>query len=488
MPTGVTVSFAPGGPNAADDAIVALVETLVRPGRDGRRHVGPGPRRPGPSTGGLGGERQTFRSRLSGSRCRGPRSRRAAGGHSGQGYPAPTMSPLTKFGLQIPSFTYGDSADVGPDGLFEQVVSIATTAETSGFDSVWVMDHLFQIPGIGQMDEPMFEAYTLLGGLAARTRRARLGAMVTGVTYRNPALLAKEVTTLDVLSGGRAVLGIGAAWFEAEHQGLGFAFPPLSERFDRLEEALVICRSMFTEEAPSFDGRYYRIDGAINRPRPVHEGGPPILIGGGGERRTLRLVAEQADACNLFGDAATIRHKLDVLARHCDEVGRDPATITKTRLGTLVIGASAPEAEGKADALEPARRHGRSHVRGHGDQRRSRCRRRTGGRPLRHRSRRPHLQHARRPEPGGRGPGRPDPHRGLRRPRRGRLRWSQRERARVPGARDGGPEATPPTVLLVEPDDCGRSTSSSTGRAMAMPSTGRWPRHRWAGPRGTRSW
>jgi F420-dependent oxidoreductase-like protein len=265
------------------------------------------------------------------------------------------MTALTKFGLQIPSFSYGDAAASGPGGLFEQVVSIASTAESSGFDSVWVMDHLFQIPGIGQIDEPMFEAYTLLGGLAARTARARLGAMVTGVTYRNPALLAKEVTTLDVLSGGRAVLGIGAAWFEAEHQGLGFSFPPLSERFDRLEEALVICRAMFTQEAPSFDGRYYRIEGAINRPRPVQEGGPPILIGGGGERRTLRLVAEHADACNLFGDADTIRHKLEVLARHCDDVGRDPATITKTRLGTLVIGASAREAQDKADALKAAR-------------------------------------------------------------------------------------------------------------------------------------
>src|SRR5580658_3402742 len=217
------------------------------------------------------------------------------------------MTALTKFGLQIPSFTYGDGGDGTADEpeLFEKVVAIATTAESVGFDSVWVMDHLFQIPGIGDVDEPMFEAYSLLGGLAARTQKARLGAMVTGVTYRNPALLAKEVTALDVLSGGRAVLGIGAAWFEAEHEGLGFDFPPLSERFDRLEEALIICRSMFTEDAPSFEGRFYRIKGAVNRPRPVHGAGPPILIGGGGERRTLRLVARYADACNLFGDGAT---------------------------------------------------------------------------------------------------------------------------------------------------------------------------------------
>jgi F420-dependent oxidoreductase-like protein len=266
------------------------------------------------------------------------------------------MTPLTRFGLQIPSFTYGDlSGDDRDDGLFEKVVAIATTAESSGFDSVWVMDHLFQIPGVGQVDEPMFEAYTLLGGLAARTRTARLGAMVTGVTYRNPALLAKEVTALDVLSSGRAVLGLGAAWFEAEHVGLGFDFPPLAERFDRLEEALKICRAMFTEDAPSFDGHFYRIKGAMNRPRPVRPGGPPILIGGGGERRTLRLVAEYADACNLFGDVETIRHKLDVLARHCDDVGRDPATITKTRLGTLVIGTDTKEVDAKLDELRTRR-------------------------------------------------------------------------------------------------------------------------------------
>ncbi len=269
------------------------------------------------------------------------------------------MTSVTRFGLQIPSFTFDDvgAAGGGGDagGLFERVASIATTAEEAGFDSVWVMDHLFQIPGIGAVDEPMFEAYTLLGGLAARTTRARLGAMVTGVTYRNPALLAKEVTALDVLSGGRAVLGIGAAWFEAEHEGLGFVFPPLAERFDRLEEALIICRAMFTEDAPSFAGRFYRIQGAVNRPRPVQPGGPPILIGGGGERRTLRLVAEHANACNLFGDADTIRHKLEVLDRHCHDVGRDPATITKTRLGTLVIGDTFEEVDRKVSELRSAR-------------------------------------------------------------------------------------------------------------------------------------
>ena len=165
----------------------------------------------------------------------------------------------------------------------------------------------------------------------------KLGALVTGVTYRHPGLLLKTVTTLDVLSGGRAYLGIGAAWNEQEHRGFGWDFPPVKERMDRLEEALRICRAMFTEERPSFQGAHSRIEEAINSPRPVTPGGPPILVGGGGEQRTLKLVAKYADACNLFGDVATIRHKLDVLRRHCDEVGRDAGEITKTRLGGLFV-------------------------------------------------------------------------------------------------------------------------------------------------------
>lgn len=242
---------------------------------------------------------------------------------------------VTRLGLQIPNFTMEDVPD---DALFERVATLATTAEDAGFDSVWVMDHFWQIPLVGAPDEPMFEAYTLLGALAARTRRASLGALVTGVTYRNPALLAKMVTALDVLSSGRAILGIGAAWFEEEHKGLGFDFPPLAERFERLEEALQICRAMFTEDAPTFHGRHYHVDEAVNRPRPVRPGGPPILVGGSGERKTLRLVAQYADACNLFGDVPTVRHKLSVLDRHCAEVGRDPSAVTRTRLGSLAIG------------------------------------------------------------------------------------------------------------------------------------------------------
>ncbi len=247
-------------------------------------------------------------------------------------------------GLQIPNFTY---PGVPNDRLFERVAAIAGTAERSGFDSVWVMDHLYQIPGVGPRTDPMLEGYTTLAGIAARTSTVRLGTLVTGVTYRNPAFLAKVVTTLDIVSSGRAILGIGAAWNEDEHRGYGYEFPPIRERLDRLEEAVQICRAMFTQESPSFEGRYYRIHTVLNHPRPIQPGGPPIMIGGSGERRTLRLVAQYADICNLFGDVATIRQKLAVLEQHCEAVGRDPSTIVKTRLGGLVIAPTRTEAERK---------------------------------------------------------------------------------------------------------------------------------------------
>lgn len=262
-----------------------------------------------------------------------------------------TRRPVTRLGLQISSFTFPGIADAD---LFEHLVSIATAAEENGFDSLWVMDHLHQIPMVGGRTEPMLESYTVLAALGARTRRIRLGAMVTGVTYRNPALLAKIVTTVDVITSGRAILGIGAAWNEDEHEGYGYGFPPVRERMERLQEALEIVKAMFTEEAPSYEGRHYRINGALNFPRPVTPGGPPILVGGGGEQRTLRLVARYADACNLFGDPATIRHKLEVLERHCAEAGRDPAEITKTRLGTLVLRPTSEEAERVAAELRAA--------------------------------------------------------------------------------------------------------------------------------------
>ena len=223
--------------------------------------------------------------------------------------PTSAHQPVTRFGLQINSFTYPGVADAD---LFERIAQIAGTAERSGFDSVWVMDHLYQIAVVGKRTEPMLEAYSLLSGIAARTSRAQLGTMVTGVTYRNPALLAKMVTTLDVISSGRAILGIGAAWNEEEHIGYGFDFPPLRERFDRLEDAVQICRAMFTQEAPTFTGTHHRVDSVLNFPRPVRPGGPPILIGGSGERRTIPMVARYADACNFFGDVETIRHKVAV--------------------------------------------------------------------------------------------------------------------------------------------------------------------------------
>jgi F420-dependent oxidoreductase-like protein len=259
---------------------------------------------------------------------------------------------VTRFGLQIPNFTFSGVRDAE---LFERVAEIAVTAEESGFDSLWVMDHFYQIPGVGPRTDPMLEAYTVLGAIAARTKSASLGTMVTGVTYRNPAYLAKVVTTLDVISSGRAILGIGAAWNDDEHAGYGFGFPPVAERMERLEEALQITRAMFTEEAPSFSGRHYSLAGALNYPRPIRPGGIPILVGGGGEQKTLKLVAKYADACNFFGDVATVRHKLEVLKRHCDEIGRDPAEITKTRLGSVIVAETNAEADRRARAMAEAR-------------------------------------------------------------------------------------------------------------------------------------
>jgi len=255
-----------------------------------------------------------------------------------------------RIGLQIPNFTLG----VPDNQLFEAVVDQAKSAEDWGFESLWVMDHFYQLPALGGPSQPMLESYTLLGGLAARTHRIRLGTMVTGVTYRNPALLAKIVTTLDVISTGRAMLGIGAAWYDVEHEGLGVEFPPVGERMDRLEEAVQICRAMFRDDVVTFEGRYYSVHEARNLPRPVQPGGPPILIGGSGEKRTLRLVAQYADYCNIFGDVAAIAHKLRILHEHCEAVGRDPASITVSRLSTLVITDSAEETAATWEFLRSA--------------------------------------------------------------------------------------------------------------------------------------
>jgi F420-dependent oxidoreductase-like protein len=201
------------------------------------------------------------------------------------------------FGLHIPSFTFPDQP---PERIFDRVVELAMAAENSGFALVTVMDHFYQIQGVGPETDPMLEAYSTLSAVAARTSKVRLGALVSGVTYRNPAVLAKTVTTLDVISGGRALLGLGAAWNEDEHKGYGYEFPPIRERMDRLDEALTIAKAMFTEDRPSFEGRYYRIDRALNVPRPIQQGGPKILVGGGGEQRTLKIAAKHADMTHWF--------------------------------------------------------------------------------------------------------------------------------------------------------------------------------------------
>jgi F420-dependent oxidoreductase-like protein len=259
---------------------------------------------------------------------------------------------MTRIGLQIPNFTY---PDVAPGELFETVATIARTGEAAGFDTIFVMDHFFQLPLIGPPQLEMFESYTLLGGLAARTERARLGTLVTGVTYRNPAQLAKAVTTLDVISGGRALLGIGAAWFGEEHAALGFDFPPLSERYERLEDALSICRAMFTEEQSTVKGIHHQIVDAWNSPRPVTPGGPPILVGGTGEKKTFRLAAQYADELNINAAFVEMPRKLDALAGHLDRLGRARSDITTSCLATIIVGETHDTAAAKLTGLLAAR-------------------------------------------------------------------------------------------------------------------------------------
>jgi F420-dependent oxidoreductase-like protein len=239
---------------------------------------------------------------------------------------------MAYIGLHVPSFTY---PGVEPRELFPRLFDIATTAEASGFTALSVMDHFHQIAPQGTSDEPIPEAYTTLAAIAARTSRLELLTLVTGVVYHNPAHLAKQVTTLDVISGGRAILGIGGAWFEQEAEAYGFHFPPIGERLSRLEDAVRICRAMFDAPCSSVEGRYYRIEGAFNVPQPMRR--VPIMIGGGGEQRTLKLVARHADLCNVIADPATLRHKLDVLRGHCETEGRDPGTIVKTAHVGIVV-------------------------------------------------------------------------------------------------------------------------------------------------------
>lgn len=230
-----------------------------------------------------------------------------------------------RFGLHIPDFTWAG----GPPVLGKRLADIAKTAERAGFDRVSVMDHVWQIGHIGAPEQEMLESYTTLGYLAGCTEQVKLLAVVSAVVYREPGLLAKAVSTLDVVSGGRAMLGIGAAWNEDEARGLGLPFPPISERFERLEEALQICLQMWSEDDGPYEGKHYHLARTLNSPQPLTQPHPPILIGGSGERKTLRLVARYADACNLF-DSPELPHKLDVLREHCEREGRDYGSIEKT--------------------------------------------------------------------------------------------------------------------------------------------------------------
>ena len=251
-----------------------------------------------------------------------------------------------KLGLQIPDFTTPD----GPPRLGADLAAVARTADEAGFDYIAVMDHFFQIRAIGASERAMLEGYTTLGYLAACTSRAELLTLVTGAIYRQPGILAKIVTTLDVLSGGRAWLGIGAGWNEEESRGLGIPFPPVAERFERLEETLQICLQMWRGDETPYHGEHYQLERPLNSPQSLTRPHPPIMIGGGGERKTLRLVAKYADACNLF-PTPDLAHKLDVLRAHCDDVGRDYDEITKTCYFVYDVGEKGEKAAEVVDRL-----------------------------------------------------------------------------------------------------------------------------------------
>ena len=238
-----------------------------------------------------------------------------------------------------------------PALIAAELAATARAAEEGGAVRLTLMDHWFQMEGLGGPAEPMLEGYTTLGYLAAVTSRIQLGLLVTGVTYRWPGLLAKQVATLDVLSGGRVFLGMGAAWYEREHRGLGVPFPPVAERFERLEEALQICRQMWSDDDGAYTGRHYQLAETVCVPRPLQQPRPPVIIGGSGERKTLRLVAQYADACNLFAPSPEeVGRKIEVLEQHCADVGRDPATIEKTIIARFDVAA---DPDGFLRAMEP---------------------------------------------------------------------------------------------------------------------------------------
>jgi F420-dependent oxidoreductase-like protein len=239
-----------------------------------------------------------------------------------------------RLGLQVVRFDWPGS----PENTGAKLAEIGRAAETAGFYSLWVMDHFYQIaPRLGPADAPMLEGYSALHFLAGHTARIKLGTLVSGVIYREPAFLVKQASTLDVLSGGRAYFGIGAAWYEAEALGLGFRFPAVRERFERLEEALQIAKQLWAGDRSPYHGRHYRLEQPINSPQPLTRPHPPILIGGSGEKKTLRLVAQYGDGCNLFTRAGNeeLARKLEVLRRHCDRLGRDYDQIEKTSLATI---------------------------------------------------------------------------------------------------------------------------------------------------------
>jgi F420-dependent oxidoreductase-like protein len=245
-----------------------------------------------------------------------------------------------KLGLQINNFTW----DGGPAELGTKLAEIARTAEDVGYTSIWVMDHYFQIPNILPAENEMLEGYTALGYIAGHTSKVRLGTLVTGVTYRPPGILIKKVTTLDVLSGGRANLGIGAAWFDREHEGLGIPFPPLKERFERLEEALLIAFQMWDDDNNgAYEGKHYQLKETLNVPQALSKPHPPVMIGGSGKKKTLRLVARYANACNVFGHPQaggpeTVKHKLSILRQHCENEGRNYDDIEKTAIARMDVG------------------------------------------------------------------------------------------------------------------------------------------------------
>jgi F420-dependent oxidoreductase-like protein len=256
-----------------------------------------------------------------------------------------------RFGLQKPNFNFDYRGD-DTSQIIDSLKKLATTAENNGFDSFWVMDHFHQIPMIGKVEEPMLESWTTLSVVAGLTTKIKLGTLVTGIMYRYPAVLAKVAATLDVLSKGRLFMGIGAAWNEDESHAYGIHFPPASERLSRLEEAIQIIRKMWTEEpSASFNGKYYEIHNAYCNPKPIQKPSPPILVGGGGERKTLKIVAKYADACNLFGSAETVKRKLNILKEHCKTIGRDYDSILKTKLGIIVVDDDKQTSEKKIEQI-----------------------------------------------------------------------------------------------------------------------------------------